>query len=329
MLRKKLENEANQAKAELEAIKSGTAGGAKQPTQEEAEREAKVMADINPKLQAMQRAYHMFLGKIEAYPQRKRTRVEIKKRVNQISGTQDQINARTKDLQKIIADSDRVNDPVWSTWVLVQVAENLVTKGDTRVHLKRSAAFPIAIAAYRLVMFRPPLLDIMLGLMFQKCCYTGPLYPDATAANWKQAAGYKEEGDEKKLELEEKYLERMGGHMALCAAFMQIPDQNHPFGLKMAWKWLVRIINQEPCHATAVILESFLDVAGYEMSRTYGRQFEKLLVFIENDFWARLPQVPGPQMSARVRIRQFLTKCKQDGKLQIPEGKNPADSYQR
>lgn len=326
--KKNLEDEAKMAKAELAQIQSGEAV-VKQRTQQDEERRKQVMVDVVPRIQALTNARNLFKDKIEGYQQRKRTRVEIKKRVNQISGTQEQITARTNDLKKIIQDSDRVNDPIWSAFVLVQVAENIVDKGDTRVHLKQSAAFPIAYAAYHLVLFKPPLLDLILGLMFTKCRYTMPDYANEGDPNWKQDAGYKEEGDEKKLELEEKYLERMGGHVALFAAFLQIPEQNHPYGLKQAWKWLTRLLNQPPCHATSVVLEAFLKVAGYEMGRAFGQQFKKVLHFIETDFWNRLPQAPGPQNSSRIRIRQFLTKYKQDGRLEAPEGKDPSNQKQQ
>lgn len=200
-------------------------------------------------------------------------------------------------------------------------AENIVAKSSTNVHVKTSDAFVYAEVAFRLVKQRPGLCELIVGCFFESCPFTIPNYLEQT--DYRKDIGYKEG------ENEETYMERMAGFVSLYAAFLQMPGE-HPHGLDKGWRWLARVLNQPPCYATGTMLLAFLDIAGYEMSNRYKRQFAKLIKMIERDFQHRIPaKNEGMQNNSIQRIKIMLEKYNsQNGRINIPEGKIPARDHQ-
>ena len=63
-----------------------------------------------------------------------------------------------------------------------------------------------------------------------------------------------------------------------------------------------RLLNALPANRlTATALDAFLNVSGFKLYSLYGRQFVKLLHFINDDFLVQLNEVR--------RVRAFLSAC--------------------
>jgi hypothetical protein len=60
--------------------------------------------------------------------------------------------------------------------------------------------------------------------------------------------------------------------------------------------------------------------AGYRLWKTYGKQFEKILQFIKNDYLNRMP----PECAAsRMRLELYIESIEKDRALKIPKGFTP------
>lgn len=102
-----------------------------------------------------------------------------------------------------------------------------------------------------------------------------------------------ESSDPDGLEHVTEYTRRMTMISAVLAAVRQtIPwdgSSSRP-GLELGdcWMWLARLVNEPPHLMTGALTLTILEVAGFELLRTYKKQFHKLLVLIARDICPRL-----------------------------------------
>lgn len=121
------------------------------------------------------------------------------------------------------------------------------------------------------------------------------------------------------LEGTDPFITRTGGYMLFFGALLQV-DGAPPEALERAWAWLARALNRLPAtRLTASSLLNFLKMAGFRLHREYGRQFFKLLLFVNDEFLRRLEAAGDPDArAAHTRIRTYL----QDREFQEePEGR--------
>jgi len=109
----------------------------------------------------------------------------------------------------------------------------------------------------------------------------------------------------------------MSGTVALFAAILQAYD------LGYAWTYLARISNMKPRRVTAAILCPFLQIASYELSQRYRRQYSKLLRYIKTIFLPKLSDgAEGWLTGPRDRIALFLSDWEANRcVIEMPEGK--------
>jgi len=193
----------------------------------------------------------------------------------------------------------------------------IVRQGDAQVKSSQKSAFPIALVVAVIMRRFSDINQIIFGNFYLACSYTAPIYikklPSQSEQEYQAAVGYQEG------ETEDVYLERMTGTSALFAAILQAYD------LGYAWTYVARLVNVKPRRATASILYPFLQIASYEMSQRYRRQYTKLLIFIKTTFLPKLSTgsptegwISGP----RDRIELFLNEWESNGcVVQMPEGK--------
>lgn len=138
------------------------------------------------------------------------------------------------------------------------------------------------------------LVDVFLGHLNKACVFTIPNNPSKmstqTLKEYKLSLGFEADPDSGVDGFEDfqKYCNRMTISVALYAAIAQTSPWNgeaQPKGIALGdmWTWFATIINTKPYLMTAPILLAALEVAGYEMHRTYKRQFHKLLVLLEEN----------------------------------------------
>ena len=80
--------------------------------------------------------------------------------------------------------------------------------------------------------------------------------------------------------------------------------------------WLASLLNSRPQRHTAAVLAAFLEVCSPMMSRTYGRQFIKIVVYIRATF---APMLPAESIAANTRLALLVDGFARNG-FGLPEG---------
>eukprot|EP00126_Sphaerothecum_destruens_P000213 Sdes_comp10252_c0_seq1m1888 len=196
------------------------------------------------------------------------------------------------------------------------------------------SAFPIAAVAVGIMIDFPEMKDRIMARFYQKCPFIASYYmrfpPNTHDDEKKRLLGYSQESSEKETQWEsqEKYIERMCGITTLFAAIIQTewsssssnPQNCNPLGIDFGWKWLARILNQNPTTITPSLLVCFLQVAGHQLFKVYRKQFAKLVNFIAQDFLPKMNKKKS--MGAITRLELFLEKSIKQGTIPPPEGRN-------
>lgn len=132
----------------------------------------------------------------------------------------------------------------------------------------------------------PKFGEIFLAHLYLTCPYAIPYYPvrqkEQSDLEYMVTCGYQLD-KEGKLETDEMFHVRMGPLIELYSAIVQcnLPEQ-HPQDLDCAWRWLARMLNEPPRPGiTALVLDSFLSISSHKLYSVYGRQFTKLIKYIQ------------------------------------------------
>nr|CAD7405341.1 unnamed protein product [Timema cristinae] len=181
------------------------------------------------------------------------------------------------------------------------LAKKFVAQGELTVSSKPEAAFAIAAILVSLWVQFPDFGQLVLAHFHRECPYLVPLFmpqvENQSNQDFYKSLGYRysEQGE---VEKQPKFLKRMSGVMRLYTAIMvtrlRRQDQNkpHPHGLKQAWRWLVCMLNLEPKpDICATLILDFLEVSGYMMFATYGKEFQKLLHIICKDYFTKIQKM--------------------------------------
>ena len=141
--------------------------------------------------------------------------------------------------------------------------------------------------------------------------------------------GYKVSADGN-VEQQDKFLRRVSGFTRLYAALIisSPPPLSggsggmaHPHGIEHGWSWLGRMVNIEPRpDITATVLHEFISVAGHSLSRTYRRQFVKLLQTVSSEYLPRIVAVTPSGASGPVTRLESLLKTCISGATSPPKG---------
>lgn len=184
----------------------------------------------------------------------------------------------------------------------------------------------------------PLFTDIFLGCLGEKCTYIAPLYLERKAykdlPSYMRALGYEfvdppegsAPGTPQAPEGEDQYFERMGGYVALYAAFVSegasVP--NHPHGIGAAWVWVARVANQKPRTTTATILHAFLNQCAWGLHVAYPNQLPKLLHAINSDLLLKMDSSTAPRKAAQAVLALWLQttlhQLQTYGRFEEPKG---------
>lgn len=115
--------------------------------------------------------------------------------------------------------------------------------------------------------------------------------------------------------------------VALLAAIMQTNVENNVAqidGLNIGncWSWIARIINEPPNLMTGSILLTILEVAGYQLSKTYKKQFTKLVHLIRTQICPNLSKnTKTGAANAAGQLETFISQYIENRYvIQVPEG---------
>nr|SVE80150.1 EOG090X0755 [Daphnia magna]SVE81348.1 EOG090X0755 [Daphnia magna] len=208
------------------------------------------------------------------------------------------------------------------------LARRLVAQGEDQVNVNPKAAFPIAAIITELWLEFPVFGRLVLAHFYRQCPYLVPYYlpqqEGQSNEDYYKSLGYRYSSG--KVEQQPTYLKRMSGVVRLYAAVLiSLPRRNqpHPHGLEHAWRYLAALLNLSPRNdITAAILVEFLTVAGYAMSKEYGKQFQKLLHLICTEYFTMIRNVTpkGSGGGPVTRLEEFLHESITKGGISPPAG---------
>lgn len=245
--------------------------------------------------------------------QRRALEKDITKFVQQISATQMQVDAKSRDLVGVL---QRCGEGAARCFACCVLARKLLLQCEAQVVKQQRFAFPLAAVALRVAVALPQFMDLLLALLHKACPLSVPAYPlhrkGSPTDEYLRSLGYRDvdaaEGGQR-LELPDEFVDRMQGYVLFYAALVQSEYPGHPHGLPHAWAYVARLLNHLPANRfTATALIAFLKVAGYAMCRQYGRQFAKLAAYIAKYFVGALQRAGAADATAATtRLQLYLT----------------------
>ncbi|KAI3883832.1 hypothetical protein MKW92_011371 [Papaver armeniacum] len=262
---------------------------------EQALREEKLLKEIDEKIQALRS------NSSQAFRDQE---LQIGRRIRQISGSRDSVIAKASELITLL------NDPLLCPQSISAAifAKKVVSQCSNQRANFNSTAFAYGYVIVLVTAQVPLAMDLLLAELHKACIYTDPF----------KTMGFQEE-DGKDAE---SYLGGVASYMKLYGALVQteVSGVRNLHGLKEGWAWVARLLNSlEPNIYTAVALNSFLEMAGFALFRTYKTQFQKMLNFISRRFVEALESKQDPEM--KPVIVQLKTYIDTNQFVKEPEGR--------
>lgn len=235
---------------------------------------------------------------------------QIGVRLRQITGTQEQVRAKSTELFQMIT-----NPRVPQCILLTGFAVKAVSQCETQTLSLNSIAFALARVIVLVTSQVPIGMDLVLAEFHKACIFTVPKYiPYSKIAFESENLYYKTVGyqeDNGKIESTDNYLARMKAYVTLYAAIIQtdIPGVNNLHGVKDGWAWMARFLNALPPNRfTAAALEIFLKIAGFRLFQAYPKPFTKLLNAISREFIDKLKSQNDPDSNPVIsNLETYLT----------------------
>jgi hypothetical protein len=230
----------------------------------------------------------------------------IRTQINSISNSDlHHINDKTRMLtnffigQTITFQDKQINvtrHPQGQLLAMDMAAQAFVTVGTRLVNSVPAIAKSMASVINGIVRNNIPVFrDLIFGHLQERCPYLIPMYPERSdfgtetdsQIKYMIACGYSHDLKTQKLESEDKYLARMRSMTLIYACILIQQDNKGP-----AWSWLASFVSLKPQPViTATILQAFLQETSHTLYTTYGRQFKKLLMFLQSDFVKMIEEV--------------------------------------
>lgn len=245
---------------------------------------------------------------------RRGTKKFITLSVQQISATQEQVKKKSMSLLEFLSQQHGLQQK----FALVTLAAKIVSQCEAQITLLPSFAFPLAEVSVSIIRAFPDFWKLLHGMLQIECPFVVPVVfqPGERASKdmgYYQSMGFRIEDTEEasvKVENEEDYVNRQQGYMRLYAAILQAdntPDLTTAF-LGRAWTFLSHLLNCIPASRySATALDAFLSTAGYRMYASFHRQFEKLLLYVEDFFLKDLKETRDADCSAvAARLERYI-----------------------
>ncbi|KAH8394665.1 hypothetical protein KR222_001347, partial [Zaprionus bogoriensis] len=211
-----------------------------------------------------------------------------------------------------------INDhPLARDYCILLMAKKFVSQSDTAISSNPQAAFPFASVIVSFWKLLPDFGKIFLAYMYKESPYLVPyVIPQQagqTPEQYLKTMGYRL-SDSNELEKPDMFLKRQTGISRLYAAVIITPGRKadgptHCFGLEEAWRWLTHIMLIKPLpDICATMIMEMLQTLGFELWRAYGRNFLKLLMYIQTIYMPQLSQYDegGPKMRLEMLLSKFL-----------------------
>ncbi|XP_055855014.1 mRNA export factor Gle1 [Episyrphus balteatus] len=227
-----------------------------------------------------------------------------------------------------------INDhPLGRDFCILLMAKKFVSQGDTAVSSNPQAAFPVATVIVSLWKLFPDFGNLFLAYTFKESPFLVPYFipqkRGQSIEEYSKLLGYRIVDGA--IESQEMFLKRQLGIARLYSAVMMTPGRRadgnqHPYGIEHAWIWLSNFIALHPLpDICATLMLEFLTNAGADMLATFGKQFRKLLLVIQQQYFPKLSAVDEGGPKARLEI--ILGKILMEGQIPKPQGIIPPNFW--
>ncbi|XP_016986379.2 nucleoporin Gle1 [Drosophila rhopaloa] len=211
-----------------------------------------------------------------------------------------------------------INDhPLARDYCMLLMAKKFVSQSETAISSNPQAAFPFASVIITFWKLLPDFGKVFLAYMYKESPflvpYVIPQQQGQTPEQYLKSIGYRL-SDKNELEKPDIYLKRQTGVARLYAAVIITqgrkgagPEQC--FELEEGWLWLSHMVNVKPIpDISATMIMEMLQTLGYELLRSYGKQFMKLLIYIQNIYMPQLAAYDegGPKTRLEMLLAKFL-----------------------
>lgn len=201
------------------------------------------------------------------------------------------------------------------------LAKKFVNFGENVADVKKQAAFEVASIATELWNVHPDFGLILFATFKQKCpClipYNAPQTNEQTDEEYYKSLGYNYTNGV--VEKQDKYVKRMTGIIRLFAAIIVTETKSgKALGIEQAWMLIAATVNLAPqLDVTAVFLHEMLIVTGHDLKEAYGRQFTKILKYIDTHYMKKIDEVTPITCAGPVqRFKTFISKAIEVGSIE-------------
>ncbi|XP_017126493.1 nucleoporin Gle1 [Drosophila elegans] len=211
-----------------------------------------------------------------------------------------------------------INDhPLARDYCMLLMAKKFVSQSETAISSNPQAAFPFASVIITFWKLLPDFGKIFLAYMYKESPflvpYVIPQQQGQTPEQYLKTIGYRL-SDKNELEKPDIYLKRQTGVARLYAAVIitqgrKAAGPDECFELNEGWLWLAHMVRVKPIpDISATMIMEMLQTLGFELWRSYGKQFMKLLIYIQNIYMPQLAahDEGGPKTRLEMLLAKFL-----------------------
>eukprot|EP00210_Caulerpa_lentillifera_P002915 g2783.t1 len=250
------------------------------------------------------------------FPKIKSQIKKLRLKVFQIARSVRQVLIQSNAIVEILGSFEGAEELIYGYHCLAQtVVKNCKGRNDDGI-------FSVALVVRNISRKHPLLLRLVLSALHEISPLTVPMNwsydeesPEARL-EYQKLMGYtlvsdnddNDDDDSETIESESCYLKTHKSLVQLYAALLVAAPKEEAFGVEAGWQYLSRFLNTlPPSRTTATALYSFLEFTGNRLYSAYGRQFEKILIFVKKRFVSEMKQEDGDEASAISRLNTFIT----------------------
>ncbi|XP_026804768.1 uncharacterized protein PFB0765w-like [Rhopalosiphum maidis] len=205
------------------------------------------------------------------------------------------------------------------------LAKKIINIGEQVVSVKTETGFEVASIVTELWNIHPDFGILLYARFKQKCpClipYNAVKTNEETDEEFYKSLCYNYTNGV--VEKQDKYVKRMTGIVRLFAAIIITESKSgKALGIGQAWMLIAATVNLVPqLDITAILLHEILIITGYELKQAYGRQFIKMLEYINTNYMKKIDEVTPIGCGGPVqRLKTFISKVIQVGYIEKPKG---------
>jgi len=205
------------------------------------------------------------------------------------------------------------------------LAKKIINIGEHVVSVKTETAFEVASIVNELWRVYPDFGLLLYARFKQKCpClipYNVAKTNDETDEEYYKSLGYNYTNEV--VEKQDRYVKRMTGIIRLFAAIIVTETKSgKALSISQAWMIIAATVHLIPqLDVTAILLHEMLMITGYNLKQAYGKQFIKMLQYIDTKHMKNIEEVTPIGCGGPVqRLKTFISKSIQIGYIAKPKG---------